>query len=275
MKNKLFILLMLFSNCTIAQNIAISLSIVWKKEFSIFNDGATTQYPYLLISYTNLSDSTDYYFKRIADKSGTYPNITGSFTMYYYTEEKPDMVTIAKSETNQYANKKIIVRIGGWRPSIHNSWDVFMEDTYENAVIKGLPYTRDVIRDCLNDMYNYMVCRDLNTLNHDRTLQETAVRSFHAKQWLTDINTNAITENPEPFVFIKARETITDTFNLAPFYELGGVYRFELAYDTLPGYLERYSPTFGNEEVPLPDSVGQYKLYQGKVLSNEVVLKTK
>ena len=136
-------------------------------------------------------------------------------------------------------------------------------------------YCPKKIRDCLNDMYNYMVCRDLNTLNHDRTLQETAVRSFHAKQWLTDINTNAITENPEPFVFIKARETITDTFNIAPFYELGGVYRFELAYDTLPGYLERYSPTFGNEEVPLPDSVGQYKLYQGKVLSNEVVLKTK
>lgn len=275
MKNTFLILFMLFSHFAVAQDIAISLSVVWDKEFSIFNDGTTTPYPYLLISYTNLSDSTDYYFKRVADRSATYPYITGSLTMYHYTEEKPDMITLAKSQVNRYANEKIIVRIGGWRPSAHNSWEVFEEDTYENAVIKGLPYTSDVIGDCLNDIYNYMVCRDLNKLNLDQKSQETAVRSFFAKQWLTNINANTITENPEPFVFIKARETTTDSFNLAPFYELGGVYRFELANDTLPGCLERYSSAFGNEEVPLPDSVGQYKLYQGKVWSNEVILKCK
>lgn len=73
-KNKLFILLMLFSNCTIAQNISIRFSIEMENEIdslAVGKDSLLTV-PFLLISYENQSDS-NYYLPKVTFTDTPYP----------------------------------------------------------------------------------------------------------------------------------------------------------------------------------------------------------
>ena len=269
MKCRWLILFSFLPFFTSAQDIAITMSVNWRTGQDIFYPDSMMVYPELLVTYSNLSENC-YYFKKVADKRMEYP-ITFGGANFYYPHGKPDVEFLAKAHSD-YSAKKMIVRLMNWRPSWENNCDVFMEETYDKAVIKGEEYEPDWINDALTDIHGYLHHSDTASWNTIKYLFPTALDA----QRMRDSMDVVILENCERFVFLEPYQSVTDTFNLVAFAECGGQYRFELSKDSLSGFLPVYTQARpGFEDVPMPETIGKYKLYFGKVLTNQVIVDLK
>ena len=264
MKSKLLFVALFLSTSAFAQNIAVTLSVDWIVGKDIFEPDSSVLYPELVISYTNLSDQ-HYYFKKVSDKKLDYP-ITHRWTMLnYLNSQKPDRRTMAMCHGN-YSEEKMIVCVNDWQQSWNNGWEVFLESTYQSAIIEGEEYSTDIINDELTDIHDYLFAQQ-----KDKSLKQLFPDANNAQRMM-DSTSTVIRENEYLFVFLSPYEVVRDTFNLAAFAELGGEYQFKLLSDSLSPYLPVYNQgTY--KGISMPETLDGYKLFFGKVLSNCVYIK--
>ena len=268
----------------LAQDIAIMLSTNWSVGKEIFQLDSRAPYPELVISYINLSDKY-YYFKKVSDKRMDYPIISCWTSIRYPNGMQPDKKALAKSH-GDYSNERLFVCVNDWHQNWENGWEIYMESTYETAVIKGEEYERDFINDETADIIDYLIERDLGILN--MTIEERQTWFAEQKeppinclfptalnaQRMIDSTKAFIWENRDRFVFLAPYETVSDTFNLAAFAELGGEYLFEMLTDSITPCLPVYNKEEGGfKDIPMPDEINGYKLFVGHVFSNKVSMK--
>lgn len=266
MKCRWLILFSFLPLFTSAQDIAITMSVNWRTGQDIFYPDSTMVYPELLVTYSNLSENC-YYFKKVADKHLDYP-ITFHCTLFNYGNKIPSKEFLAKAHSD-FSNERMIVCLTDYNQTWENVCAVYSEETYETAIVRGEEFAYDIINDELSDILDYLVERDKKSPIY---LFPTALNA----QRMRDSMDVVILENCERFVFLEPYQSVTDTFNLVAFAECGGQYRFELSKDSLSGFLPVYTqarPCF--EDVPMPEAIGKYKLYFGKVLTNQVIVDLK
>ena len=279
-----FIVVVFHPIMMLAQDVAIMFSTNWSVGKEIFQPDSRAPYPELVISYINLSDKY-YYFKKLSDKRMDYPIISYWTSMRYSSSMRPDTKTLAMGH-GDYSNERMIVCVNNWHQNWENGWEIYMESTYETAVIKGEEYEMDFVNDESASIIDYLVERDLGVLN--MTVKERQAWFAEQKeppinylfptalnaQRMIDSTKAFIWENRERFVFLAPYETVRDTFNLAAFAELGGEYLFEMLTDSITPCLPVYNEEKGDfKDIPFPDEINGYKMFVGHVFSNKVSMK--
>jgi hypothetical protein len=80
-------------------------------------------------------------------------------------------------------------------------------------------------------------------------------------------------------VFLNPNETYSDSFNLIGFQYLGGTFSFKILPNTNKNYVvaepywDKTLEKWVYPEIMLPLKVGEYELYQGQFMSNELTVK--
>ena len=87
--------------------------------------------------------------------------------------------------------------------------------------------------------------------------------------WLSNMN---------KFIFLKAGEIYTDSYNLIGFQMIKGSFMFYISIDSLTDYIYT-TPIWDNNQskyvetkTMLPKLVGEYKLYSGKFNTNKITI---
>jgi len=178
---------------------------------------------------------------------------------------QPNYLKRAKFHGN-YSNTKYKVLIGG-NPLFLKGW-VIENDTMKS----GVEYEIDMINNDLADIYEYIYRNDwnFNTDSIDWT-------KFYFSE--TDVTSSGIlNEVKDKFVFLKAGEVYTDTYNLIGFQVIKGCFTFCIEPNILKEYVNT-APIWDTNQskyieikAPLPIQVGEYELYSGKFSSNIITI---
>lgn len=270
----------------LSQDIAITMSVDWKRGEDIFQPDSMVLYPELVVAYTNLSDDFKY-FKKVSDKRLDYPITIRGTLLNYSNGQIPDKKTLAMNH-GDYFKERLIVCVNDRHQNWENYWEVFSESTYEAAVIRGEEYEIDFVNDDLSQIHDYMIDKDLGLLElsveerrnklvkQENSLINQVFPTAINCQKMTDSIESFILDNMDRFVFLAPFAIVRDTFNLAAFEELGGDYLFELLTDSISPCLPVYDEGEGGfKDISMPNEINGYKLYVGQVLSNKVSLKLK
>ena len=167
-----------------------------------------------------------------------------------------------------FSDNKCNVFIGG-PPFIPLGWEILSDTVSIEAA-----HTIDHINDVISNVYEYVLGNKIYE-NDDVPIN-------------TENNANDITEESiftklrDNFVFLKAGEKYTASYNLIGFQLVGGDYCFKSYTDSLSGFVYPDDPYWDkNQEkweynmTPLPAKVKEYKLFSGMVNTNNVSVRFK
>lgn len=269
-----FLILQLFTITVLfSQDISINLSIRWSERPYILNTDSIVKCPELVMSYTNNSNN-DLYFRKFSHYRNGFPDFL-YFEIpdfHYYNpreDEGCDYREYCKKHTNyrktirgfveneQYKDEKYyivislpIVNYKYWEAINEKVWD---DDEIESDFInKKLMIINDYLSDSIYD-------------NIDDRKQHKEYFSA------SDITEEAIEKRiNSQFMFLKAGETREDVYNLACFDIVKGTYTFVLKGDFFSNSI--FTGWCDNAHLPLPEKVGEYKLYAGGFTSNSVTV---
>ncbi len=260
--NIILFLLLSFNISTYSQSVSIELSAKWVKGYDIFQKDSTIYYPELIITYRNNSD-TNYYFQKVSDSRCGLPMLSCGTLLQYPIEEylNPNYLKRAKIHGN-YAKDKNTVIIG--ESSFSKGW-IVVNDTSNIDVEHEI----DMINDDLAEIYEYIYRENFS---NQSDYSEWAKTYFSASDLTPD---KILNEYSKKFVFLRAGEIYTDSYNLIGFQILKGSFAFYInqnlstyAYTT-PIWDENQSKYIEIKTV-LPQVVGEYKLYSGNFNSNKI-----
>ena len=226
------------------------------------------------MSYINNSNN-DYYFRKFS----YYRNGFSDFQyleipdFHYYNpmeDEGRDYQEYCKKHTNyrktireiiakeQHKNEKyyVLIRL----PYVnYNEWEAINENVWDDEEI-----TSDFINKKLKTINDYL---------SDSIYKNIDDRKQHKEYFgASDITIDAILDKTSnQFMFLNAGEMKEDVFNLNCFEIIKGTYTFVLNNERFKDNI--FTGWIDNEYLPLPEKVGEYKLYSGEFTSNSVTVK--
>jgi hypothetical protein len=218
--------------------------------------------PYLKITYRNNS-TTPFYLLKLSQNNLEMPYLPSSSLSISHKRN----IGSAKTFNNYSMEDSFRVEIGS---KFHylNNWEV-VSDTcnWESE------HEIHVINDELRSIYEIIT----HKRKRKSDLKNKEVKTFFDLQDITE--EGILTQVNDRFVFLKSGEYYEDSYNLVGFYLLGGTYKFIFSQKEFRGYVFA-EPTWENQsqkwvfsKINLPENVGQYKLFSGKFLTNEIILK--
>ena len=264
----LFISILLTLQCQLlfSQCISIELSIIWEIENDFFNKDSTVYIPKLNITYRN-NCKTNYYFQKVSDNSDNLPPI-GCAIMFYRSDDKePNYLETISYYSKKYSNQNFNVRIRGGQ-YYGSSWDVFGDTAVATSAECGLSSIYHFIR------YDYNLDNFWKYLHLLSKCEQPVKLQFNSSDILSE---NILTTMKDQFVFIKSGETFIDTYNLVGFQIIEGCFTFIIDDNTIKNYLltTQYDSKMKKnveQELKLPEVVGEYQLYSGAFNTNKVTV---
>ena len=274
-KNCLLLFILLFLNYTTilhSQDISINLSIRWSNGPYILNTDSIVKHPELVVSYTNTSKENLYFRKFMYYRNGLPEFLFVCLTNW--VSDDPEMYSdpdwlkkntnyrkVINRAINKYKNDKFYVEIKLVEPYYCADWEVVKEEEYDKARVT------DWINEKLYILNDYLS----DSVYHN--VDERKGHDFYFS--LSDITESSIMNDTiNHFMFLKASETKEDVFDITCLDLVKGTYTFVLKEDRFPdSVINSYVPRIGESYFPLPEKVGQYKLYSGKFTSNSVTVK--
>jgi len=268
MKAKILIITVLLSfqmQFVFAQCISVELSVSWNIGYDIFKKDSSVIIPKLHITYRNISGS-NYYFLKVSDSRNGLPMIpyAGSvhpFDFDDYLRWRDDYLGRAMSHNN-YANQNFHVTIGGM-PLFSAGWFVISDSLYfgEEQEVEI-----ESINSNLADIYEYIY-----RINNS----EYEIKKIYFPP--SDVTPeNILGAVKDQFVFLKPGETSIDIYNLIGFKLVEGCFTFIINQSCFKNYVLTESWDWENnqsrnkQEIKLPLKVGEYELYTGDFLTNQV-----
>jgi len=256
----------IFSQC-----ISVELNVTWDEGVDIFKKETKSTIPKLNITYRNDCDK-NYYFFKISPKNEDTPKLENCIISLHPMEIPPKKKK-AKQETllnlNHYLNSVVYTNqkfnvIIGIEPSIDIGWYI-TGDTIgsynKNADFIGCPLK--YIYEIINPGYN----RDYE--------------SIYAEFVFSDMNLDSILFGffNKLFVFLKAGETFTVSYNLLGFQMVEGCFTFMLDKNIIENFVTNFPKldfpsitSYNHKKIKLPPIVGEYQLYSGAFNTNKVTV---
>ena len=271
MKKHFFLLsLVLISIANLfSQDISINLSIRWNKGPYILNSDSITQYPELVVSYSNTSNENLYFRKFTYYRNGLPDFLFICATnwgvddpeMYSdpdWLEKHINYEKFINRSINKYKNDKFYVNIALEKPYYCANWEVVKEEEYDKE--RATDWSNETLY-ILNDYLSDSVYHNVDERKgHDLFFS------------LSDITESSIMNDTiNQFMFLKSGETKEDVFNITSFDIVKGTYTFVLYSEQFPDSV--FTGWCEGEHLTLPKKVGEYKLYSGKFTSNSVTVK--
>jgi len=239
--------LKLYSQC-----ISVELSIRWSEEKTILENECTC-IPLLNITYRNNTDQ-NFYFMKVQDYENQFPEFLGIKT----PENSNSPFDLSKYQDYSGTNFYIDLRI--YPQYLSTSWEVIPD-----SIIPGMEHEIAAINNDLVEIYNSLSPKSPDT-----------IMEFKLDFKTTDITPDAIMSNHKNrFVFLKAGESYTDTFNLIGLKILRGTYTIYLEQDSLLDNVitSVYDKTHSkNIRLALPSTINEYTLYSGAFYSNKITI---
>jgi hypothetical protein len=209
--------------------------------------------PFLNITYRNNADQ-DFYFMKVQDYETHFPKFLGIKT----SENINSQFDLSKYQ--DYSGSKFYIDLRIYPQYLSTNWEVVPD-----SIIPGFEHEIAGINNDLLEIYNYLSPKSLDT-----------TMEFKLDFEISDVTPEAIlSKHKNRFVFLKAGESYTDTFNLLGLKILKGTYTIYLEQDSLLDYVitSVYDKTHLKEvEKALPSTIDEYKLYSGAFYSNKITI---
>ena len=297
MKSKLLLiltLLILQGKYLYSQCLSIELSITWETGYDIFRRDSVIAIPKLNITYRNNCD-TNYYFLNLSEREVNLP-IMGCMQTSRPTDGEimhPDFFKdneLFGKNTNQ--NFSVMVAEGApsygsdcWHISDCNFTDDYAEGVRDEYM--KLFFCARVNCD-LESIYKYI--RLTNNSQEDKVLVSKESKKTKFKFVEEDLlPENILGYLKDQFLFLKAGETHTDSYNLIAFKIVEGCFTFFIKQKDIKSYVETSESlpkdkdwvmppsgkVHGNYvyyELELPELVGEYFRYVGGFNTNKVTV---
>ena len=274
MKNCLLLFILFFINYTTilhSQDISINLSIRWSEGPYILNTDSIVKHPELVVSYSNNSNENLYFRKFTYYRNGLPEFLFVCLTTWViddpemysdpeWLKKHTDYRKFINTGINKYKNDKFYVEIKLEKPYYYANWEVVKEEEFD----------KERATDWINERL-YII----NDYLSDSVYHNVDERKGHDKFFsLLDISESSIMNDTiNQFMFLKAGETKEDVFNITCLDLVKGTYTFVLKGDKFPdSVISSYVPKIGGAYFPLPEKVGEYKLYSGEFTSNSVTV---
>lgn len=264
-KRIIILCILLISAHLSAQDISIELSMDRKSnlDFPLQDIEDSNLHPaYLTITYRNLSNHSYYFLKASNNKSGL-PELP--FLIFPNGNVKSD--SLGKiPRYNDYSDYNFKTKIGS-SSTFSSGW--FIEDIDLKEGTSGFISTN------IADIYHSIRTQYFPEKSYKEDIQG-ALQLFHNP---SDITQDTIMNNSaDEFIYLKAGEKYTDTYNLIGFQLVGGNFTFELYHKSSLDHVCIGSSWNENEKrwieilKQLPVKVGEYELYIGNFLTNTVCI---
>jgi hypothetical protein len=249
-----------------AQYVSVEMSIEWKNELNFhFKElqDMNISPAYLNITYRNISNKSLYFSKLSRSRAGL-PQIPLAVLINY---GKPVSSYEKFASCLNYFDEDYFVEIGGY-PSFSAGWRIEYDSVNtEDAHVMAL------VNNDLTNIYQYIYEQYFIEIPDDTT-ETVKLRLYHDS---LDITHDSIKNNSiDKFIYLKACESYTDTYNLIGFQITGGNFTFGLVNEVALDYV--YTGSVWNESIKtwqqipkqLPRKVGEYELFTGRFLTNQV-----
>ena len=229
--------------------------------------------PELVVSYTNNSKD-DLYFRKFSH----YRNGFSDFQYY----EIPDFHYYNPMEDEGRDYREYCKKHTDYRRTIR---EIINKEQYKNEtyyVLISLPYVNYKYWEAINEnvwddneIETDFINKKLMILNDylsDSIYENIDDRKQHKDYFSeSDITEEAIMDKTnDQFMFLKAGETKEDIFKLNCFEIIKGTYTFVLNNERFKDSI--FTGWCNDEHIPLPEKVGEYKLYSGEFTSNSVTV---
>lgn len=272
MKTYLFFLVFSITFLAYSQELAIELSVEWRKNnIPLIYEEETTA-PFLKVSFRNLSDENIYFKNPLYNKS-VYPKIT-SLSIHRPNRDFETLKKIYKSHKNDTLYYKVM---------IDSSFLILDELEYKNLVQQkeiSTTYSADVLY-MLYALFKLQEFYFHNDLKKQSLLfkydnKETLIESKELKkdiiamerlQQMEKLRRQDSVSNVD-IIYLKAQECKEVYFNLIGFKIIGGEYEFCLNFkkiNDLPVFTNK-----DNQEEDVNKISNEFNLYKGSFLSNTV-----
>lgn len=275
MKKQLFLLSLgvLAITNLFSQDISINLSIRWSEGLYILNTDSIVKCPELVVSYTNNSKD-DLYFRKFS----YYRNGFSDFQYF----EIPDFHYYNPMEDEGRDYREYCKRYTNYRRTIREIIDKEQYKMGKYYVLISLPYVNYKYWEAINENVwdddereTDFINKKLMIINDylsDSIYRNIDGRKQHKEYFsASDITKDAIVDKTnDQFMFLKAGETNEDVFNITCFAIVKGTYTFVLDRENFKDSI--YTGWCNGEHLPLPEKVGQYKLYSGEFTANSVTV---
>jgi hypothetical protein len=268
----LFVVLILLLQCNFmfSQCINVELSITWEEGFDIFNKKSKVSIPKLNITYRNDCDKS-YYFLKVSPTKDETPILGCSISLHPMETISKRKKKVKQGESpylNLYPIKGIFTNLNfnviiGIEPSIDIGWFISSdtEDYYDSNA-----YSISCI---LKSFYEY--------LNPE---YNTNYKNRYADFVSTGLTPDSIMYSSikEQFVFLKAGETFTVSYNLVGFQLVEGCFTFGVDKNKIENFITNFPKldfaitTYGALTLKLPAMVGEYQLFSGAINTNTVTV---
>lgn len=245
MKKTILLIIFLSIGYAYAQDVAVSLSIVWKSEKVSIDSSMVMDVPYLNITYMNNTGKA-VYLHGISVNEGGIP----SFPMSMTFSEKYGF-----EQLNDYSNVKYKVVIED-NSNLLSSWMVISDSTFYDK-----EHEVDFINDELTLIYSRLK-KDIKT--------ELPIDTIDEEESFWD-------ELSNHFVFLEADGIYTDSFNLYGFLKLRGTYEFQVIPHNreLRNYVSIFMllDKFVCVKKKLPIQINGYQLYDKPLEGSSIEVK--
>jgi len=242
--DKIFIIvLMLYMTNIKAQNVSVS--------FSLYEEAITeadTLAPYLCIRYTNIGKN-DYYLPALFPVNMVIPAIASYFSKRHFSENvNLRAYAISSFRGGDYLNEHYFLSISFLQDKIRQKW--FLEhNTDEETEVSLIGFL-------------------LSLYYEDIENSSISDPSYFSKEELC--NPDFISNCPS-FIFLKSGKTKEQFVSLRGMKEAGIVLTVQLTSDQVPNSMNVGYSVHGSK-CKLPSKVKGYKLYKGKVKSNNITI---
>jgi len=252
------------------QCINVELNVTWEEGVDIFKKESKITIPKLNITYQNDCDKS-YYFFKISPKNEDTPKLENCILSLHPMEipspkKKAKQGTLPNFNPYQskglYANQNFNVIIG-IEPSVGIGWYI----------------TGDTIGH-YNENENFIGCSLKSIYENQYPEYNRNYESRYADFVFSDMNLDSILFGSfnDLFVFLKAGDTFTVTYNLLGFQLIEGGFTFMLDKNKIENFIT-FSPkldfaitSYGHKKIELPAIVGEYHLFSGAINTNKVTV---
>jgi len=247
---------MLFSQC-----LNVKLSVIWEMESDILKEDSIVNVPKLSITYHN-NCTTNYYFLKLSKNRGETPWFRCA-VLTNPPREKLNSEDIKKKLFDKYVNQNFNVTIGKEPAAYAYYW--WLHNDSINM------FEERLVNCNLESIYEY-IYEKINP--HYVNKREPFKHWFEPEDILPENISNFVKDQ---FVFLKAGESYTDTYNLIGFKLVEGCFTFILPKNTIENYILTTQYDLENEkykyqELELPAVIGEYQLFSGAFNTNKVTV---
>lgn len=247
----LFTILVCFVSIAHSQGLTISLSISYKKQVdTIFSKGDSINNPYLNIHYQN-NKPFPIYFLKTNNRNGL-PKFPFGLNCTTLNQDQLAMIV------QDFTDSTFYISISN-QPHKGRFWEAVISEVET--------FSREI--EGINDDFQYMY----DYIRRKKFPKPKPEKYYYEAKEFTPNNIYNKTSND--FMFLKASETKTDTFDLIALYRTGGIFTFKYNSNFIFEYvfteaLNKTCTKITSQKLFLPKMVNGYNLFSGKFDFNGV-----